>query len=287
VRLTVIYNPKAGETGWTRDHIAEPLRAAGHEPRMVSAKEDWQPEVKKRADAVVAAGGDGTIQKVALALAGSDTPLCMVPIGTANNIATSFGHVAGQDPFARAAHWGKKEKAMSVWCAGTGKDGVPFVEVIGAGAFARLLQANRSKKKRPPLVNVMGSRKGLLQEVLEGPVEEMTLRIDGERIEGEFVLVAGMPLTSFGPMVKLAPDQKPGSETLTVAGVRSEQREAFARWLLNGESDPSAFHIGSARQLQLTLEGPVQLDDHMLEKNGEKSRTVTVGVGKRSVRVFV
>ena len=49
-------------------------------------------------DAVIVAGGDGTVGKVAKRLAGTDVPLVVLPTGTANNIARSLG--IGVDPHA-------------------------------------------------------------------------------------------------------------------------------------------------------------------------------------------
>jgi diacylglycerol kinase family enzyme len=49
------------------------------------------------ADAVVAAGGDGTVNAVASALAGSDTPLGVVPLGTFNHFAKDLGIPVGAE----------------------------------------------------------------------------------------------------------------------------------------------------------------------------------------------
>ena len=117
MRLTVIYNPRAGSRGWPRGAIEERLHAAGHVIDLVSSKTDWRAALEKPADAYVAGGGDGTLHKLARALAGSDRRLAFIPLGTANNIARAFGYAPGSDPFARAPHWGEAERTLRIECA--------------------------------------------------------------------------------------------------------------------------------------------------------------------------
>jgi diacylglycerol kinase family enzyme len=57
------------------DSLAAQARAAANEP----------------VDAVIAAGGDGTLSAVASALAGGDTPLGVIPAGTLNHFAKDLG----------------------------------------------------------------------------------------------------------------------------------------------------------------------------------------------------
>ena len=47
-----------------------------------------------RYDAVVAAGGDGTIRQVAAALLDAETPLGIIPVGTGNVLAHEIGLAA-------------------------------------------------------------------------------------------------------------------------------------------------------------------------------------------------
>src|SRR6187399_1154099 len=48
-------------------------------------------ELHRAPDLVVAAGGDGTVKRVATELAGRGIPVTILPFGTANNIANSLG----------------------------------------------------------------------------------------------------------------------------------------------------------------------------------------------------
>jgi diacylglycerol kinase family enzyme len=101
VAIIVLLNPTAG-TKPSADRpaeIAELFRAAGLPARVVSLGSPEEiaeaVDAARRAasgtDAVVAAGGDGTVSNVASALVGSNTPLGVLPIGTLNHFAKDLG----------------------------------------------------------------------------------------------------------------------------------------------------------------------------------------------------
>lgn len=284
MRLTVIYNPKAGSQGWPKGALDERLRAAGHEPYMVSSKTDWLPALDEPTDAVVAAGGDGTVHKLARALAGTDVPLAIVPLGTANNVARAFGWVPGSDPFARMPYWGEDERLLRLECARSGDESYPFLEVLGVGAFARLLVEGPGKK-RVPLASLIRARRKLAEQVMEHDVLHATAVLDGREIEGRFVMLACLRIASFGPALWLAPEQRPEAADMTLVGVRNDQREAFTWWLATGEGDIAQFEIGRGRKLRLTAPAPLHVDDRLI--GGDDSVTVTVDGGEERVRVMV
>src|SRR4051812_14757978 len=90
MRVTLIYNPGAGDDDQPGAGDLERLvRAAGHEIACVSSKDaGWEAALDRPADVIAVAGGDGTVGRVARRLAGRNVPLTMLPMGTANNIAT-------------------------------------------------------------------------------------------------------------------------------------------------------------------------------------------------------
>lgn len=287
LRLTVVYNPKAGARGWSKGAVHERLRAAGHVPVMVSTRSDWRSALEEPADAVVAAGGDGTVHKVARALASTGRSLAILPLGTANNVARSFGHVPGSDPFARVHDWGEEERTLRIECARCGADSLPFLEVMGTGAFGRLLARDDGKKLPVPLATLMRARRQLLTEVMEGHPFEARAVVDGRTLDGRFVMLACLRLASFGPAIRLAPGQRPDAEALTVIGVRNDQREAFAWWLATGEGEVEDYLLGVGRRIELVAPGPVHADDRLFEDRGEEPLRVTVEPGARRVRVMI
>ena len=91
MRLTIIHNPDAGEKERGETLVAE-MSAAGHEVTYVNVKKAKLDEVlEEPGDLVVIAGGDGTVHKVVKKMIGRPTPVVVIPLGTANNIASTLG----------------------------------------------------------------------------------------------------------------------------------------------------------------------------------------------------
>ncbi len=107
-RCVVVLNASAGSAGG--EDVAERLRAAlsaaGAEAQIRASTGDLGAVARAAAedhavDVVVAAGGDGTVSAVAGALAGSDTPLGVLPLGTLNHFAKDLGIPADLEGAAR------------------------------------------------------------------------------------------------------------------------------------------------------------------------------------------
>jgi YegS/Rv2252/BmrU family lipid kinase len=96
--ISVIINHTAGTSAAVEtDAFAARLRAAGYEPTITIARDGSEIlAAAKRAhsenvDVVVAGGGDGTINCVAAQIAGTDTALGVLPLGTLNHFAKDLG----------------------------------------------------------------------------------------------------------------------------------------------------------------------------------------------------
>lgn len=105
-RILLLHNPgsRAGEAA--AEAAAQALQAAGLTvtPYACDGREETIAHLKRERttyDAVVACGGDGTLNTVANALAGQDTPMGVIPAGTANDFARTLG--LPDDPAAAAA----------------------------------------------------------------------------------------------------------------------------------------------------------------------------------------
>jgi hypothetical protein len=98
-RSLVVLNPAAGqdEPARVRRQIGGALAVRGAPFDLVETRGAGDAErfardaVRLGYRAVLAAGGDGTIAEVITGLAGSDVPLGILPLGTANQVAANLG----------------------------------------------------------------------------------------------------------------------------------------------------------------------------------------------------
>jgi diacylglycerol kinase (ATP) len=189
-RFFLLANPGAGLTGSVlADAVAQSLEGAGAtvactRPIDIDAARRSAAEAAAcgRYDAIVAAGGDGTIRQVAAALIGSDAPLGIVPAGTANVLA----HEIGLTPTAEAiAHMLLYGPVVKVVCARA--NGEPFLLMAGAGFDGRVIAALDHRFK-----GYVGKAAyaGPVLGALVRPMDRLAITIDGHHHEASWAVIA-------------------------------------------------------------------------------------------------
>lgn len=145
-RLLLIVNVNARSvTPWTIDVITSALRSEFEVERAETKKGGHATHLARGAahegvDVVVAMGGDGTINEVANGLAGTYTPLAMIPAGGTNVLARSLGipsdpieatwHLlANRNNPPRRVPLGRANGRYFTFAAGVGLDGAIVREV--------------------------------------------------------------------------------------------------------------------------------------------------------------
>ena len=98
MRVAFILNPAAknGRAGRLQGTLVDAARTAGLDPTLVlttapGSGTDIARDLAGRFDAVVAVGGDGTVQEVMAGLRGTDAAFGVVPMGTGNDFAAALG----------------------------------------------------------------------------------------------------------------------------------------------------------------------------------------------------
>jgi diacylglycerol kinase (ATP) len=82
MRVLLIHNPKAGDREHGKKQLITSLAPFGHQTFYQSTKKPgWKKAFDKSVDLVIAAGGDGTVRKVAWQLMDRGVPLAILPLG--------------------------------------------------------------------------------------------------------------------------------------------------------------------------------------------------------------
>ena len=279
MRVLLISNPSAGENGFDPRDLTKLLESEGHDVFAKSIDDDgWAEALGGDAELVVAAGGDGTVAEVFKKLAGTGKVATILPIGSANNIATSLGF-EGADPGLLIRGWQRaSHRAFDIGSLSTGSDDFAFVEAAGGGLFAELLvRAHEVDAKAGGEAKVkLGLR--LLHEIVgDIPALDWTVQVDGVDLSGEFVAVEAMNTSFLGPNVPLAPAAEGGDGMLDLTLVRDEHRSALAahaRARLEERRPPLLeLDVQRGRRIFMKTNGPVSwhYDSDLVDKTVETS----------------
>jgi diacylglycerol kinase family enzyme len=280
MKVTLIHNPEAGEDGHPPvEELLALIRTAGHVVTYRSSKDDhWDGVLVDPGDLVAVAGGDGTVRAVAGRLIGRRVPIAILPLGTANNIATTLGLTDMS-----------LEGLITGWTTarGIGFDAgvvhgpwgpTHFIEGVGVGLFtqtmSRLDARDGADLARPGQVE--GKMTSGLRRLREGlrdcPAKELKLMLDRQDLSGAYILLEVMNIPYIGPNLHLAPDADPGDGHLDVVLLTAGERDNLGEYLadrLEGNSYLPRWTVASGQRLQLQCEGSdIHIDDEVWPGRG-------------------
>jgi diacylglycerol kinase (ATP) len=280
VRVTLIHNPGAGKQASDGNDLKKLLHRAGHEVRYQSSKEDgWKKVLKKRADLVVIAGGDGTVGRVVRRMAEHDVPVALLPSGTANNIARSLGQL--ERPFEELVRgWETARQVRLDLGVAEGPWGERyFVEGVGAGVFANLLansDPKKSKKRKQGKNPVEAGLRRLHQQVERAEPVQICATLDDEDISGEYLLFEALNLRYIGPNLFLTANASPGDGQFEVVMVSEAERERLLYYLDHWQDDRERLAIlpsKSGSRLRIEWTGfPLHIDDKLQPRTKTKPK---------------
>ena len=199
LRAKLIYNPMSGgaiaASLQLMDVIAE-LQALRILPEvyLVEKGADLKPvlrdALRRRFELVIVCGGDGTVDSVASALAGTRMVLGILPAGTQNNVALSLGIPVNLQQAADLLRSGRRVRVDLGVAACQGKRQA-FLEACSIGLLSALFPA-ADEIQHGNLARIGD----LLATLVSSQAANISLRIDGDtRIDtqGHVVLAANMP----------------------------------------------------------------------------------------------
>jgi YegS/Rv2252/BmrU family lipid kinase len=222
--VAVLVSPAAGRgraTGLAEAVLAEFSRA-GHQARVLPATTGAEAE-RQAADAVAggvgaiaAVGGDGTVHAALQAVAGTGTPLAVVPTGTGNDLVRALGMPA--EPLAAARAAAEDLAAGTTRTLDAGRTGDRWWATVLCCGFDSAVSDRANRLTWP-----RGRRRydiAVLAELARLRPRELTLTLDGESqtLPVTMVAVGNTPWYGGGMMVCPGADPTDGLFDVTVVG---------------------------------------------------------------------
>jgi diacylglycerol kinase (ATP) len=209
--VALVVNPTAGKGRAAQQvaAVAGRLREAGASVSILVGTDaaDAVALARKAAvdgvDAVVALGGDGMVHLALNAVAGTQTPLGIIPAGTGNDLAATLG-LPLKDPVAAAGIVADRLMSDGAWAMDAIQVGDKwFGCVLGAGFDSRVNdRANRMSWPR----GRMRYNLAMLAELGVFAPLPFVITIDGEELKTEAMLVAVGNAKSYGAGMHVTPD---------------------------------------------------------------------------------
>jgi diacylglycerol kinase family enzyme len=283
--LLCLVNPASGRG--RAQAAAATLRAAlsgaGWETRLEESREPgWMARRSAEAAgefrAVVAVGGDGTVNEAAQGLRGLDTPLAVLPTGTVNLLARVYGLPAEPEGFLRVLEaW--RTVPLDLGLAGERV----FLSCAGAGFDAEVVR--RLHLSRRGGIRIWDYLPHLAGAFAAGTTSRIRARLNGEDC-GTFsqVIVGNLPL--YAGILRFTPEALGGDGRLDVALFPGGSRRDLMRYALAAARGLSASGVllRRASGIRLESDGPtlLQLDGDM-----GGSLPVTLGIQPGALRLLV
>ena len=227
--VALLVNPTAGKgrAAGVVASVVERLRAGGTDVAILVGRDVEHAKTLARTaiddgvDAIVALGGDGMVHLALNVVAGTSTPLGIVPAGTGNDLANHL-ELPTKDPVAAAGLIADKLAANAAWPMDAVRVGDRWWGcVLGAGFDSRVNdRANRMSWPK-------GRRRYDIAMVAELRVFKplpFVIELDGEKLETEAMLVALGNARSYGAGMKVCPDASltDGMVDVTIIGPLSK-----------------------------------------------------------------
>jgi diacylglycerol kinase (ATP) len=278
MRVTLMHNPKAGDEGPSAKKLIGSLENAGYAVRYQSTrKKQFAKALKEPGDLVIVAGGDGTVTKVARHLVGTETPLAILPLGTANNIAGALG-IRGKPKHVIAALESARAMSLDVGRVRASWGELRFFEGIGVGLFTEAMCLAdskdaagdaQSKRKRQVFDREL---RFLRRALLDYKPLTWTIKVDEEDLSGEYLLCEVMNTSAIGPQLSLAPAADPADGLLDVVLLGERHRERLHAYLtarITGSAVLPDVDVRRASQVRISLgKAAVRIDDRIKRASG-------------------
>lgn len=237
-KAVLIHNPTAGDGNHSSGDLKRKIKSAGYKLKYYSTDfPGWEKFTEEKAEVIFVAGGDGTVQKLAKELlraggATQKTPVQLIPLGTANNIAVTLGVNEKTEELLNYIN----KVGLDIGKVNGAGEAEFFIEGIGFGIFPRLVKVMEVIEESEGNLGTPGealqrSLKELLKIVNEYKAQEAIVIADNEEITGRFLLVELMNIRFIGPNFELAPNAETGDGQFELVLIPEENREDLKKYI--------------------------------------------------------
>jgi diacylglycerol kinase family enzyme len=253
-----------------------------HDPARIAAALD------SAAELIAVAGGDGTVAQVVARARPDGPPIAILPLGTANNIATALGLCRGLEELAAGWRHGTVRPFYPVDSEGPwGRR--RLIEGLGFGAIEEAIA------ELPETTDHGSACRSYAGAVITNDPESLELTIGGETIRERFAVLEIATISFVGPNLRLAPPADPSDRKFAVSFVRdiADERQALAAWILapKGSAPPpvtlrTATRMTIAERFQrVRIDGSVRTADE--EPNWDLGVPITLASAAEPVQFLL
>ena len=281
MNVWILSNEDAGP-GHSADNLQALVEKAGHTVLGVAKQYDDRTRLPGSLDVVVAAGGDGTVATAAGLAANTSAALAILPMGTANNIASSLG--VGASASELISSWATARRVpFDLGHAQAGSKRWLVVEGAGGGlvpaGIARAQNRQRQRADLAPADEIATALDTFRDTLAALEPRPWTFMVDGRRISDEFLLVEVLNIRSIGPNLIFAPDATPSDGYFDVVIAQEAHREELRTYLdhrAEGRASRLALPQYRARLVEIETCTELHIDDERVD---------TCELGRISIRL--
>lgn len=289
MNATILWNPRAGRLKGSLEPALDILDRAGWTLSVRNtqgpgdATELARQAARSGADAVLVAGGDGTVNEAVQALAGTDTALGYLPLGTVNVWARELNMPLSVQGAARSLVDGRIERVD----LGVANDRY-FLLMASLGFDGEVLRRARTLEHHKQRFGVLPYVAIGLSTVALYRGYDVELRYDGliRRVQALMLVIGNTRL--YGTRFKFTPNAVANDGWLDLCIVKGQGPLALMRQslpvLLSGSVKHSDVELFRVRELSIGSDEPVQL-----QVDGELIGTspVNVHLARASLQVII
>jgi len=262
MKVVILVNEDAGR-GLSDADLRLLVQEAGHTVLDVITDFDADLRVpQKGVGLLVAAGGDGTVATVAAIAARASVPMAILPLGTANNIATGLG--LGSDIPPLVARWASARRMpLDLGRARAGGKEWIVVEGIGTGLIpAGIAAADRVLERRAahPVVEVTKAVEVFRDVLMNLEPAPIAVTVDGRLIGEPLLMLEVLNMPGVGPNLVLAP-----VNVVLAAPKHRHEVLAYLESRIRGTESRLSLPVYPAHHVRIESCGEMHIDDERVD----------------------